>query len=361
MLKELKYWDADIMCLQEVGTEEWQLALEPQCKRANYDSRMYQSLQKAHGVCISWKRDRFHLVDEARLAMDRSMKVCDEVLETDNVALIAVLRVGAAGLSTGSADAGGESRAGFIVSNTHLFWRPTACYQRLQQQIALLTAVRAMQQKYPGYPVISCGDYNTTPDDAGYDLLTKPRPVSLNEWQLDNLLPVYFTGTKREESEKDESSKEDPVQTSDSSRPLSYASAATVGTDAESEDTKRKRRKLEEEERLAEEQLEKDAKRVQSLVSTFQNDFAPMRSCYGTYADLDPSYRTDQWAGEPIYTNYTAWKGTLDYIFYTPGLGLDVREIMSLPAEKLMKPGLPNETFPSDHVSVIARFDFCRF
>ncbi|KAJ2234821.1 RNA exonuclease ngl2 [Coemansia sp. RSA 485] len=357
MLKELKYWDTDIMCLQEVGIEEWQQALEPQCKRSNYDSRMYQSLQKAHGVCISWKRDKFHMVEEKTLAMDRSLKVCGEVLETDNVALIVVLRLGPAG--TNADDASDTNCPGIIVSSTHLFWRPTACYQRLQQQIALLTAIRSLQQKYPGYPVVSCGDYNTTPDDAGYDLLTKPRPVSLNEWQLDNLLPVYFAKEKRDEGDKQESSTgQATAQNSNNNGPLSYASIATAGTDAESEESRAKRRRLEEEELLAEKQLEKDIKRVQTMVSTFQNDFAPMRSCYGTYADLDPSYRTDKWAGEPIYTNYTAWKGTLDYIFYTPGLGLDVREIMSLPAERLMKPGLPNETFPSDHVSVLARFDF---
>ncbi|KAJ2853186.1 nicotinate phosphoribosyltransferase, partial [Coemansia erecta] len=351
MLKELKYWDADIMCLQEVGTEEWQLVLGPQCKRANYDSHMYQSLSKSHGVCISWKKDRFHLVDQAYLAMDRSMKVCDEALNTDNVALIVVLRPDLADpaedAKSDTGGAGGKNHCpGIIVSSTHLFWHPTACYQRLQQQIALMTAVQSLQQKYPGYPVISCGDYNTTPDDAGYDLLTKHRPVALNEWQLDNLLPVYFGNEKRNESEKKENLAEESSAQPSSNDTLSYASMATAGTDAETNETLRKRRKLEEEERVAEEQLEKDVKRVQTLVSTFQGDFAPMRSCYGTYADLDPSYKTDKWAGEPIYTNYTAWKGTLDYIFYTPGMGLDVREIMS--ADSIEREGTPDSILDQD-------------
>ncbi|KAJ2067269.1 RNA exonuclease ngl2, partial [Coemansia sp. RSA 2337] len=97
--------------------------------------------------------------------------------------------------------------------------------------------------------------------------------------------------------------------------------------------------------------------RVQRLTKLIQADNDPLRSCYSTYADLDASYRTEQWVGEPIYTNYAKWKGTLDYIFYRPGQGLDVRDVMSLPAEGRMKPGLPNVTFPSDHVALLARFD----
>ncbi|KAJ2883107.1 RNA exonuclease ngl2 [Coemansia aciculifera] len=87
-----------------------------------------------------------------------------------------------------------------------------------------------------------------------------------------------------------------------------------------------------------------------------QAENAPLHSCYSTYANLDVAYRTEQWPGEPIYTNYAKWKGTLDYIFYKPSQGMHVRDVMSLPAEARMKPGLPNESFASDHVSLLARF-----
>ncbi|KAJ2795156.1 RNA exonuclease ngl2 [Coemansia furcata] len=342
------------MCLQEVGIEHWHQIFASHFKQLGYDSRLFYSMSKSHGVAILWKRSKFHIVDEKGVRMDASMDVCEETLQTDNVGLVAALRFGSASnmestdpyadsvdpeyrIDTGVPPSG----EGIIVSNTHLYWRPGACYERLQQQIAMLAAQREMQEKYPGFPVISCGDFNTTPDDAGYALLTKARPVSLNEWQLDNLLPTTMT------DEEDESSAETTI---------SYAAMATAGTSSESDDTSTKRRRLEEEEKQAELDFARDQERVQRLLRLIQADNSPLRSCYSTYADLDASYRTEQWVGEPIYTNYAKWKGTLDYIFYRPGQGLDVHDIMSLPAEGRLKPGLPNERFASDHVSLLVRF-----
>ncbi|KAJ2787866.1 RNA exonuclease ngl2 [Coemansia interrupta] len=368
--REIRHLNPDIMCLQEVGTEEWYQTFEPQLKSSGYESRIYQSLRKAHGVSISWKTDRFHIVDTVQLAMDSSLEVCGEKLSTDNVALITVLRMVPGPRSGTSGDTlpeDNDDSSGVIVSSTHLFWRPTACFERLQQQIALLGALDTMKKKYPGYPVISCGDYNTTPDDAGYDLMTKSRPVSLSEFQFDNLFPRHSENfNKADESSDDSDGSDDKTSkhvgsksTSTSSGSLvSYANIASIGTDAETDELRRKRRRLEKEAQRAEELLQNDTRRVQTLVETFQKSFQPMRSCYGTYADLDPSYRTTQWDGEPIFTNYTAWKGTLDYIFYTPQCGLEVRQVMSLPTVDSMKPGLPNEVFGSDHVSILARFDF---
>ncbi|KAJ2380198.1 RNA exonuclease ngl2 [Coemansia sp. RSA 2611] len=354
----MSHWKADIMCLQEVEIEYWHKIFAQHFKKLGYDSRLFYSKSKSHGVAVLWKRSKFHIVDEISVHMDVSMDVCDETLQTDNVGHVTALRFGSAdsmdcadpyadsvdpeyridsGVPASGVQAGTE---GIVVSNTHLFWRPDACYERLQQQIAMLAAQREMQEKYPGFLLISCGDFNTTPDDAGYALLTKARPVTLNEWQLDNLLPT--TMIEEEEPSSD--------------TPISYAEMTTAGTSSESDDTTSKRLRLEEEERQAEIDFARDQERVQRLVKLIQADNDPLRSCYGTYADLDESYRTEQWVGEPIYTNYAKWNGTLDYIFYRPGQGLDVRDVMSLPAEERMKPGLPNEVFASDHVALLARF-----
>ncbi|KAJ2457593.1 RNA exonuclease ngl2 [Coemansia sp. RSA 2424] len=364
LLAEISHWKADIMCLQEVGIEHWHQVFAQHFKQLGYDSRLFFSMKKTHGVAILWKRSKFHLVDELSVRMDSSMDVCGETLQTDNVGLVAALRFGSAASAecadpyadsvdpeyriagNGSSASGDDGVKGIIVSNTHLFWLPGACYERLQQQIAMLAAQRAMQAKHPGFAVISCGDFNTTPDDAGYALLTKTRPVTLNEWQLDNLLPTTLV---------DEDVEEEGGSGATSSS-LSYADMASAGTPSESDSTSNKRRKLEEEERQAEADFVRDQERVQRLVKHIQAENAPLRSCYSTYADLDVAYRTEQWPGEPVFTNYAKWKGTLDYIFFRPGQGLHAQAVMSLPAERHMKPGLPNETFPSDHVALLARF-----
>ncbi|KAI8325993.1 Endonuclease/exonuclease/phosphatase [Martensiomyces pterosporus] len=397
LVNELTYLKPDIACLQEMCTEHWHQIFYPQFSRNSYESRFFQSLHKSHGVTISWKKSKFHIVDELGVEMDRSVEVCGDALETDNVALIVVLQLGPeprAGSADPYADSvdpdysldqGGPGRddsagQGIIVSTTHLFWRPDACFERLQQQIVLLRALKKMQAKYPGYPVIACGDYNTTPDDAGYDLATKPRPVTLNEWQLDNLLPRANDASEDEDDDEEGSDKEadgSKAKGSDGSGgvPVSYADVVASGESAELPEVRAKRLKFLEEERLAEKQLQEDTERVGRLVKLMQAAFPPLRSSYGTYADIDASYRTDQWQGEPIYTNYAKWKGTLDYIFYTPATpylhadpsakacgdggptSLEAREVLSLPPESRMKPGLPNETFASDHVSLMARFE----
>ncbi|KAJ1733104.1 RNA exonuclease ngl2 [Coemansia biformis] len=339
LLDELTHLKPDVMCLQEVFNKNWDDTFTMWFQREGYEFRRFQSKAKSHCVSISWNKDMFVAVDEVSVNMDRSAMVCGETLETDNVALIVVLRLSNAAPGTA---------AGIIVSNTHLLWHPNACYERLQQQIVLARALKEVQGKYPGYPMIACGDYNTTPDDAGYDLLTKPRPVVLSECQLDNLLPRTAEAGGGSDAEEDGANNSGPV--------LAYSEMAAAGTAAETEEVRNKKQKLALEEQQAEEQLQRDTARVGRLVAAMQAECQPLVSCYGTYVELDPSYATPQWNGEPIYTNYAKWKGTLDYIFFSPGRGISVREVFSLPAEILMKPGLPNETFASDHVSVLARF-----
>ncbi|KAJ2083140.1 RNA exonuclease ngl2 [Coemansia sp. RSA 988] len=312
--------------------------------REGYKAESFQSVSKSHCLSISWKKDRFTAIDRMCVRMDRSADVFGEPLHTDNVAQIIVLRfLRDSDLASGV--------PGVIVSNTHLFWKPNACYERLQQQLLITRALNVIRHEYRKYPIISCGDYNTTPDDAGYALLTSPRPVKLNEEQLDNLLPrsPYVDSSS---SEHEIENNETPQASA-----MSYSEMAATGTTAETDISLHKRHMLELEERKAEEQLKRDIERVGRLVAAVQNEQQPFTSCYATYADLDPSYRTDQWQGEPIYTNYTNWKGTLDYILFTSGSCLSLRSVLSLPSETQLKPGLPNDIFPSDHISLVAQFD----
>jgi hypothetical protein len=59
---------------------------------------------------------------------------------------------------------------------------------------------------------------------------------------------------------------------------------------------------------------------------------------------------------EPLFTNYTGkFKGTLDYIFYTP-TRLRVMAVTSIPDEAELQAtsgeGLPSAAYPSDHISL---------
>jgi mRNA deadenylase 3'-5' endonuclease subunit Ccr4 len=85
-------------------------------------------------------------------------------------------------------------------------------------------------------------------------------------------------------------------------------------------------------------------------------------STYASYTDLDKGHkRTEDWAGEPSYTTYGEWSGTLDYLFLlAEERTLGVKRILKIPSLPDVQPGLPNEWFPSDHVCTMAEYEWHR-
>lgn len=83
-------------------------------------------------------------------------------------------------------------------------------------------------------------------------------------------------------------------------------------------------------------------------------------SAYGQYVDVDTEASND-WAvsGEPRWTNYTEWKGTLDYIFQVALEGIEplvLQGLLKLPTEDMLLPGLPNDQWGSDHLCLMAEY-----
>jgi len=64
--------------------------------------------------------------------------------------------------------------------------------------------------------------------------------------------------------------------------------------------------------------------------------------------------------GEPPFTNFTdPFKGTLDYIFIRKGeQAIIPQKIMELPPLEILQShnALPNDTYPSDHISILCEF-----
>ena len=85
------------------------------------------------------------------------------------------------------------------------------------------------------------------------------------------------------------------------------------------------------------------------------------KSVYSTYTFYDPSYKSIYWEGEPKFTTYSLYKGTLDYILYSynsnnSGLSLIPEQILELPSESDLDTGIPNRIYPSDHISLCCIF-----
>lgn len=108
---------------------------------------------------------------------------------------------------------------------------------------------------------------------------------------------------------------------------------------------------------------ERDKKRLEE-VAQFLSDakkYPLLHSVYRNYTDLVPVKPCEFWSGEPPYTNYTTWKGTLDYIFIFPikkeveeAKSLELIGVLEIPPEELLskQTALPSDIFPSDHISI---------
>jgi len=105
---------------------------------------------------------------------------------------------------------------------------------------------------------------------------------------------------------------------------------------------------------------------VQSLLPPFELYELVLKnprlvSVYQNYAQYDPVY-LDEALGilEPKFTHFTAdFRFTLDYIFQLDGqLGLIPTQLLRLPNPDLFGPGLPTPIHPSDHLPIMARFEW---
>ena len=80
------------------------------------------------------------------------------------------------------------------------------------------------------------------------------------------------------------------------------------------------------------------------------------KSLYSRYQALKSG--DDKATGEPPFTCYNDWAGTIDYIFQFAGEDqVTLQELLDLPEESECKKetGLPNEQFSSDHLCLMAR------
>ena len=96
------------------------------------------------------------------------------------------------------------------------------------------------------------------------------------------------------------------------------------------------------------------------LVSILHKESSALwHSVYSCHAQIDPE-TSDPTYGEPKYTNYThAFKGTLDYLMLRQGEdSVTALEILALPPMETVQPSLPNRNFGSDHMCLMAKFEY---
>ncbi|KAI9090282.1 Endonuclease/exonuclease/phosphatase [Phlyctochytrium arcticum] len=371
----------DVACLQEVDC--FSDVLEPALQDAGYDSEYLQKNSEkgtGHGLCIIWKRDLFRKHAYVPLHYDDSPLThpTPKTPVTNNIAQMIALEFISSSADTQSPR---TSRIpGLIITNTHLYWRPIAQYERLRQAYVLLqeavkfraqleTNSQEQSKDVLGWPLFLAGDWNSTPQTGMYRILTNQ---SMSDIQRSKLEPVEFEGPPLVPHEHDANTPEPANPASPPENPVPLPTLLS---------------------RLA--------------------ALPKLESCYAAYRATDPSHTVnpswltihggtkqnpaatnkdeggefdnggwgpdgEHWADEPTYTNFASWQGTLDYIFYTtanptpsqvteqsdtPSLPdparpeIKVTHLLDIPHEEFLQPGLPSIHFPSDHVSLMAEIE----
>lgn len=209
---------------------------------------------------------------------------------------------------------------GFVVGNTHLYWRPTSNYERFRQTVIYVN--RFIELKSRLSPTIKWipllfGDFNTTPDDPVYGLLIEGE---LTDEHVEDLnVSRLFTASNGTGSDK----VVEPEEDQDMGETISIDNLDTVD----------------------------------QLVQKYRK--CQWTSIYSNFGKINQNVNEQGLFGEPKFTNYCAqFKGILDYMFIDPTVALSIKRILMLPKEEFLQPSLPNRNFGSDHLCLVADIQY---
>lgn len=188
ILKELKSMAADIITLQEVQKDAYDDWFKPQLAEAGYEG-IYQQKKRepifhrgkyiAEGCATFYKTTRFkrvdkHVVDYDKVSANELSRQSDaeaglQRLSKGNIALAVILedlQIKASHSSQPQGPSGGHL---ICVFNTHILADTCCTDVKLWQAGMLLRTLEQMPIK--NMPLLLCGDFNSTPDSAVYELL----------------------------------------------------------------------------------------------------------------------------------------------------------------------------------------------
>ncbi|KAI9257318.1 Endonuclease/exonuclease/phosphatase [Phascolomyces articulosus] len=322
---ELEMYNPDIMCLQEV--DNYNEYYKPILEKLGYKAEYTKHIKKLHGLLIAYNPKIFKMIKYDTVDYDEA-SIGAKTWITSNIGQVMALK---------HID---HPEFGIVIGNTHLYWRPTATYERLRQSTIFINTIVNIQKSLQEteletqWAPIPTGDFNTTPDDPGYIAVTTTEMTSEEEAQLEESRtnPGSFM-TKTSTTEDGEAKAEDKAP-------------APEQDEGEKVDQ--------------EEGVTKDTMPTSELVSLIKQG-APeaWHSIYSCHGEIDPKVSIPC-IGEPKFTNYTAaFKGTLDYMFLRNNeTSLVATEVLSMPPEETVLPSLPNRNFGSDHMCLISKFEF---
>ncbi|GAA5802774.1 hypothetical protein HPULCUR_008249 [Helicostylum pulchrum] len=310
IVEEIQMYNPDIIAIQEL--DNFESYYEKIFEDIGYAVKYYYHPAKRHGCGIAFKKEKFDVVDYATVDYNTD-QTCLPSYMTGNIAQLVALQLK------------DNPDIGFIVGNTHLYWKPCANYERFRQitiyEKRFLEFKSRMKSEHEHRWIsLLLGDFNSEPIDPGYSILTKK---SLEQAEIDDLNESRSYINKEDESQGSTIAAEDDGGEGD----------IVVNID--------------------------DLATVDKLLSNHK-DTRLWTSVYSNFGKINKDESQKGSFGEPKYTNYPSqFQGTLDYMFLErDDQSISIKRILMLPSVEVLKPSLPNKNFGSDHLCLVADLNF---
>jgi CCR4-NOT transcription complex subunit 6 len=183
----------EVLCLQEIQADHYETHVYAALSEAGYEGVYKQKTRqsmgmvgKVDGCALFWRRSRFHLVESYSIEFNEvAQRQATQVLglnlrsdegsaflnrlSKDNIAQLVVLEF----VNPPTARPNRESFQ-LCVANTHLYSNKDFPDVKLWQAWQLLQELESfVMSRNTSLPLILCGDFNSTPDTAVYDLLSR--------------------------------------------------------------------------------------------------------------------------------------------------------------------------------------------
>uniref|UniRef100_UPI0037E6FFF4 protein angel homolog 1 n=1 Tax=Semicossyphus pulcher TaxID=241346 RepID=UPI0037E6FFF4 len=378
LIEEILKWAPDILCLQEVQENHYHEQLYPVLSQMDYTC-VYKRRTgtKTDGCATCYRSSRF---SELSVTLLEFFRPETELLDRHNVGIVLLLQPV---VTKGSAvKAKGPP---LCVANTHLLFNPRRGDVKLAQLAILLAEIdsvfKSCKAKGEHCNLILCGDFNSLPDTSLYQLITTGELYfhSLPTWMISGqedlsyklhcqrlFAPLWPSCleitdscqyTTAKEIFEDQKQKPGKCQLShDFLLQLRFSPAACV-------------RPLDLELIPGVTDNTPDASRRDQIYDKrFRDTITHRFDLESVYKHILPG------SGNPeVSTLHSEGGATVDYIFYTPrrvltadpkgggdpvSKGLKLIGSLSLLSEDVLWSlrGLPSHIFPSDHLSLLAKF-----
>ncbi|SGZ48426.1 CIC11C00000005777 [Sungouiella intermedia] len=391
LLSEFKYYDSDILCLQEVDFIQYNSFWKLEFKNLGYLSQYYRADSKNHGVAIFFKSEKFAFQHSSFINYDKE--------KTGNVRPTAITRnVGMLVYLQFSEKLRKQypnlTREGIIVGTTHLFWHPYGTAERTRQTCVVLQQMkeftRILNVLYGAekrFYRFFAGDFNSQPYDSPYLSITA-KPTTYTD-RAKNVIGRSLAHQWDESKEvKEDEGPEDEDKDKDKEDEQEVKDGTTKEIEGEA-DEDRKEADIDVEDspvpktfKFSPEVLQK----IQAMEDLHNNLDMRAISLYsvGYHLVHKENAGLDNERNEPFFSNWAhAWRGLLDYIFVVSDWDkqesfankvdsleqlerdnhVKLLSLLRLPTPNEMGPepsGQPRTgQYPSDHLCIIAKIELC--